>query len=292
MKPLNFINPDLVGLERWSMNKRLITSLILSATLIPLLFLPTVFFTIVVGGFLLVASFEITRIFKIRDTFSWRYYIIHMATSVTIYVAFLLYLLEIIEGSWMIVILMGSVASYFISLVVDYTLKYEPMSKLFLSAFYLGLSFASLAYLQDAGIKEVIYLLLVVMLTDVFAYLFGVKFGKHKMAPHISPKKSYEGLYSGMVMATLFGVSYVYLFDVTIFKEVTLTLPFVILVSLMVSLSGQFGDLIASKLKRDAGVKDFGHLFPGHGGVLDRFDSSMFAGLLMVFITLVIRLFI
>lgn len=274
------------------MNKRLITSLILSAVLIPLLFLPTVFFSIVVGGFLLVASFEITRIFKIQDTFSWRYYIIHMLTSSIIYVAFLLYLLADIDGLWVIVILMGSVASYFISLVVDYTLKYEPMSKLFLSAFYLGLSFAALAYIQAIGIKEVIYLFMVVMLTDVFAYLFGIRFGKHKMAPHISPKKSFEGLFSGMIMATAFGVSYVIFFDVTIIEGVELAIPYVILVSLLLSLSGQFGDLIASKLKRDAGVKDFGTIFPGHGGVLDRFDSSMFAGLLMVFITLIIRLFI
>jgi phosphatidate cytidylyltransferase len=274
------------------MNKRVITSLVLSATLIPLLFLPTAFFSIVVGGFLIVASFEITRIFKIKDTFSWRYYIIHMITSVTVYVSFLLYLLGLIDGLWVIVITMGAVISYFISLVVDYTLKYEPMSKLFLSAFYIGLSFASLAYLQDLGTKEIVYLLLVTMLTDVFAYLFGIRFGKHKMAPHISPKKSFEGLFAGMIMATVIAVAYVILFDVIIFKEVSLNIVSVILISLLISLSGQFGDLIASKLKRDASVKDFGNLFPGHGGVLDRFDSTMFASLLVVFVTLIIRLFI
>ncbi len=273
------------------MKKRALTSLVLAVVLIPIIWLPTVLFIAVVGVFLTVASFEMARMISKKDALSWRYYLIHAATSMTLYVSFIMFLLNNVSGLFVLMILFGTSATYFSVLVIDHTLKYDTMSQLFLSGLYIAIGFSAISYLQNVGVLTLIYLFLVTLLTDIFAYLIGIRFGKHKLAPFISPKKTFEGLLGGMVFSTVFAVSYVRLFDVTLFTEVSLTMLSLVGLTLLMSLSGQFGDLIASKLKRDYARKDFSNIFPGHGGVMDRFDSSLFASFVLVFLVLVLRLF-
>ena len=113
------------------------------------------------------------------------------------------------------------------------------------------------------------FLILVFILafgTDTFAYFVGVKFGKHKLIPKVSPKKSVEGAVGGIVGSLLLSLIFMYFTKININWA---TIPFLILASV----ASEIGDLIASKLKRYAGIKDFGNILPGHGGVLDRFDS-------------------
>ena len=121
------------------------------------------------------------------------------------------------------------------------------------------------------------------MLTDVFAYFIGVKFGKHRLAEKISPKKSIEGAIAGLVLGGLISGLYAYFLEVF-----TINVVLVILISFALSVISQIGDLIASKFKREYGIKDYSQIFPGHGGVLDRFDSSMFAAILLMIIIMVI----
>jgi phosphatidate cytidylyltransferase len=123
-------------------------------------------------------------------------------------------------------------------------------------------------------------LALIVSFTDIFAFFFGIRFGKHKMAPTISPKKSWEGSFFGTVLGSATGITLVLLANVPILDE--LSIVQLVLLSLLVSIFGQIGDLFASKIKRSVGVKDFGSLFPGHGGILDRFDSLLMAGLVLI----------
>ena len=116
-----------------------------------------------------------------------------------------------------------------------------------------------------------IYLVLVFIMafaTDTFAYLVGITMGRHKLIPSISPKKSVEGAIGGVVGAVILGSTWLNYND---FKLDVLTVIFLI----FTSISSQLGDLIASKIKRVAGIKDYGNIFPGHGGVLDRFDSIL-----------------
>ncbi|MFC1744922.1 phosphatidate cytidylyltransferase [Candidatus Riflebacteria bacterium] len=113
-------------------------------------------------------------------------------------------------------------------------------------------------------------LLLTTWATDSFAYFIGVSFGKHKLCPSVSPKKSVEGAVGG----TLFGVltfvsSHYLLINPARFFEL-------VAFALIVSLSAQLGDLFASLFKRDFGVKDFSQIIPGHGGLMDRLDSLLF----------------
>ena len=120
--------------------------------------------------------------------------------------------------------------------------------------------------------------------TDTFAYIVGVKFGKHKMAPVISPKKSIEGAIGGVVITAALNVLLVYLFtigcknlyDYTIFGESAMKYLYIIPISVVLSLVSMLGDLSASVIKRNYGIKDYGKLIPGHGGIMDRFDSCIF----------------
>lgn len=121
-------------------------------------------------------------------------------------------------------------------------------------------------------------------LTDTFAYIVGVKFGKHKMAPVLSPKKSIEGAIGGVVITSLFNVLILYLFtigcknlyDYTLFGESAVKYLIIIPVSMILSLVSMLGDLSASAIKRNFGIKDYSQLIPGHGGIMDRFDSCIF----------------
>jgi phosphatidate cytidylyltransferase len=106
---------------------------------------------------------------------------------------------------------------------------------------------------------------------DTGAYYIGRALGKHKLAPRISPGKTWEGAIGSVLSSMIFGLVYIHL----VLPEVPLWQ--VAVLSLAGNVAGQFGDLAESALKRGAGVKDSSHLLPGHGGWLDRVDSSMFA---------------
>jgi len=122
-----------------------------------------------------------------------------------------------------------------------------------------------------------VYLILFAMfsawISDTFAYFVGSKFGKHKLTPKISPKKSVEGAIGGVVGNVIVCVIAFIICDRFFFVTDTLRLWMVIVASPIVSVLGMMGDLSASVIKRNFGEKDFGNLFPGHGGVLDRIDS-------------------
>lgn len=114
-----------------------------------------------------------------------------------------------------------------------------------------------------------LFLMVMVWANDTFAYLVGVACGKHKMAPHLSPKKSWEGFAGGLAATIGIGVLAMHLLESSLLWGGGL--------GLFVGVGAVAGDLFESRLKRRAGVKDSGNILPGHGGFLDRFDSLLFA---------------
>ena len=128
---------------------------------------------------------------------------------------------------------------------------------------------------NNLAVWLIFFTLCAAWLTDVFALFVGVKFGKHKMAPKISPKKTWEGAAGGLVGSILVNVGFALLFNRFFLEHHRISLLAVALLSLACGAVSMMGDLAASVLKRNYGFKDFGKIFPGHGGVMDRFDSVL-----------------
>lgn len=132
-------------------------------------------------------------------------------------------------------------------------------------------------YTKIDGIYLLLFAFFAGWMTDIFAYFVGSKLGKHKLCPKISPKKSVEGAIGGVVGAILLNVLLLFVFKKFFFtEESALSYIAVIFLSIILSVVSMFGDLAASTIKRNFGIKDFGKLLPGHGGIMDRFDSVLF----------------
>ncbi len=140
-----------------------------------------------------------------------------------------------------------------------------------LSAFYAFVPWRLAVDLRQRSIHLLFFVLALNWVGDSAAYYFGRQFGRHKLAPVISPGKSWEGAIASVIASAVFGLLYL--------GNTLPSLPLysVIVIAVLGNIAGQLGDLVESSIKRGAGLKDSGNLLPGHGGVLDRLDSSMFA---------------
>lgn len=141
-----------------------------------------------------------------------------------------------------------------------------------LVSLYVGMGFQNLVTARGAGIAVLLFAFFIVWATDIGAYMVGRQFGKHKLWPDISPNKTVEGALGGIASAVVIGIIFV-LVQPNLFQHGLLTM---IIYTIIFSIVGQFGDLVESAIKRHYGVKDSGKILPGHGGILDRFDSMLF----------------
>lgn len=142
----------------------------------------------------------------------------------------------------------------------------------FFGAAYCGMLLSGLVVVREAlpapwGGVLVLGIFLSVWANDSFAYLAGSRFGKHKLAPRVSPKKSWEGFFAGLLGSALFWCLF------TLVPGVNLSVPLAFVFGIVSGLAGVLGDLAESRIKRNVGFKDSGTLLPGHGGLLDRCDS-------------------
>ncbi len=161
--------------------------------------------------------------------------------------------------------------------------SFDDAGVLLLGGLYAGLGFRFMMLARAESLWMMLYALLIVWVTDSGAYLIGRKIGKNKLAPHISPNKTWEGSIGGSLSAVVIVGAYLY------FVQAAFPYSFstMLLWTLVFSVGGQLGDLIESAFKRHYGVKDSGKILPGHGGILDRFDSLLFVLPLMHFAGLI-----
>ncbi len=136
----------------------------------------------------------------------------------------------------------------------------------------LATSFNFLIIIRNMNVLYLVYVVLITIMSDTFAHFFGTKIGKIKLCPEVSPNKTVEGLIGGLFFGTFFGTVFF-----KTFINTYANLFLIIVISLALSLISAFGDLVFSAIKRNFGVKDYGKIMPGHGGVLDRLDSILFA---------------
>ena len=160
-----------------------------------------------------------------------------------------------------------------------------------MTSFYVIGAFSAMVLLRDMEMGKYIYLIPFIFgwVTDTFAYFCGRLFGRHKLIPTVSPKKTVEGAIGGIVFCAL--ATWLYGFIVSKCFEVSPNYLALILTGLAVSVVSMIGDLVMSAIKREYGIKDYGKLLPGHGGILDRFDSSIAVTVLLVVVTSCVPLF-
>lgn len=155
-------------------------------------------------------------------------------------------------------------------------LTYANGASICLTSFYILLALNLIIYIRDFGDKGYLIYVLIFLgawVTDVFAYFTGVFFGKHKLIEDVSPKKTIEGSIGGTVFCAASFALLGFIGDT--FFGANANYLFLVISGLVMAVISQVGDLIMSVIKRHYKIKDFGKIFPGHGGMLDRFDSIL-----------------
>ncbi len=154
----------------------------------------------------------------------------------------------------------------------------DQITAAFFGIFYVGILLSYVYQVREllqAGRYFVWFILIGSFGSDTCAYFVGMAFGKHKLAPVLSPKKSIEGAIGGVVGSALLGAAFGFVFK-SVIGNVFSPMIASAAVCAICSVISQIGDLAASAMKRNHGIKDYGDLIPGHGGILDRFDSVLF----------------
>lgn len=245
------------------MLKRIITSIVALIVLAAVLLSPPIVFTVAISLVILVMLYE-TYTATNADK----------ATTAVGFVSGILMIAAAIAELGLLIAAIAVTVLLYMALVVfkhgkkDYK---EILSNGFLTI-YIVVSMGCVWYAKEMyGMAVMISIFICAWVCDTFAYFTGSFIGKHKLIPHVSPKKTVEGSIGGIVGAILACGAYALVID----KSIANVIMFAIF-GLVGSICSQIGDLSASAIKRDAGIKDFGWIFPGHGGFMDRFDSVMY----------------
>ncbi len=188
-------------------------------------------------------------------------------------------------GSVLVIVMLYILVLLSESVFFDERVKVKEVSEVFMTSLYVVLCFCALLRLRYIEVgAEYIYLLVFIAawVTDTFAYFTGFLFGRHKLIPKISPKKTVEGAIGGVISCIIAFIIY----GVVVEKALDVQMNLIVLavVGFFMSIFSMVGDLIASSIKRTYGIKDYSNLFPGHGGVLDRFDSIMILSPILLFV--------
>lgn len=293
------------------MKQRTITAVIMALIFIPFFFLGGWFTIIFFGVLSYIGGYELISMYEKKNPIPTKCkYIIPLFASI-----FVLYS-GFANSSDMIYVGLVELALLMLLPIFNKHITMKDIIFFIFAVIYSGITFTLIANVRNidsiykfklfntidiyiVGLTCFLYVLLTTMLTDIFAYYFGIKFGKHKLCPSISPKKSVEGSIAGTVFGALGGTLFMWgvqaifseekwYFNIFGIDNTFLYLLAIFGVAILLSIAGQLGDLIASKIKREYEIKDYGNLFPGHGGVLDRFDSSIYSFLVFNIILMII----
>ncbi len=259
--------------EEYKMKVRILTGIISAIVFIGILLLPPIVFTVALGIVGLVMLHECYSVSKISKKVKYAGYLCAIMFMLTAYgcISMPQY------SKWdsvMEIVAIFTILIHMILIVKEHSkIRYtEILSNGFLTV-YIVLSVICIFFIKERfGLVNMLLLFICAWGTDTFAYFGGRFFGKHKLIEHVSPNKTVEGAISGVIGTTILCALYLYfIYDMQVSYLVNGAI-----IGILGSIFSQIGDLSASAIKRDTQIKDFGTIFPGHGGFLDRFDSVIF----------------
>ncbi len=259
------------------MKTRIITAAVAGSLILTAIFLPwTIVLTTVTS---IIAAIAVYEIFSVTGMLRHR-----GLESVAIVFAIAAPLFSHMSGA-----AVGITCAAYVLLVAALLMMYRDevsvkrMVAVFALSLFVALSLSCLSYLRSVpsprngdGVFYVLLTLVMAWLNDSGAYFVGIFLGKHKLCPRISPKKTVEGLVGGIACSLIFSVFTAWCYQLVLGDAARVSYGGVLVLALICAPLAVVGDLAASVLKRVCKVKDFGNLFPGHGGMMDRFDSLLF----------------
>lgn len=252
------------------MKQRIITAVIAAALFIPFVVYGQLPFTLLVYAMAAVGLYEILKM-KGISIFSAPG-ILGALTLFTILLPknYAIKIVEVTSYTKFELLIIGVILLLVYSVIVKNHFTFDDVAFVILSTLYVGIGFYYFIETREAGLVYVIFALLIVWTTDSGAYFIGRSFGKNKLWPEISPNKTVEGFIGGIAVAIIAAVI------MQLIVPFTISWPLLIVIVIISSIFGQMGDLVESAIKRHYDVKDSGTILPGHGGILDRFDSLLF----------------
>ncbi len=279
------------------MKKRVITGIVLAIVIIPILWLGSWWMIGLTTALAYVGTLELVKMHCNKKGLSKKYqYIIPvMSMWIVLLGGLIIKLPDVFDLTDMIFSLIVIFFGLLIISLFNNELKTTDLILFFGFILYCGVglllatSIRQINYLNGTtnnyiGLVLIAYLFITTTFTDMGAYQIGIMFGKHKLCPTISPKKTIEGSIGGSVSGMIFGSASLIIgekilnFSLLNIENSVIKILCIALISLVLTIIAQFGDLVASKLKREYDIKDYGFIFPGHGGVMDRFDSLIMTG--------------
>ena len=270
------------------MIKRIITGLIALAILIPLLvFSGTFVFPVLLAIVTVICLFEMFRCMGIHK----KYDITMSAYTVAVIVPFFMRYIDnkVSVAKLCFVVGIMYLITVFASMIWSHgRIQFNDSMTIFVITAYIIGAINSIIFVRDfEDVGQYVYMLIFfgAWMTDTFAYFAGYFFGKHKLIADVSPKKTVEGSVGGILGCILSFIAYGLIVDIVF--ERTANIWFLALMGFIASVVAQIGDLLMSVIKRHYGVKDYGTLFPGHGGMLDRLDSVLTVALGMAAVCMV-----
>ncbi len=232
-------------------------------------------FCIGMAALALAATFEILRVFGVNK----EWHIAAPSYLLSLALPFSAYFVKDGEARIIFILIMASVLFSFLVYLLGVAvfshkkIKFVLVAAVFMAVIYLIVSFTSLSLLMYVE-KGICYFGTIIISSwgcDAGAYFIGSKFGKHKLIPDVSPNKSVEGAIGGVAVSVLLNVLYGWILSITGVAAINYVALAVL--GLILSVVAMVGDLIASLIKREYGIKDYSNILPGHGGIIDRFDS-------------------
>lgn len=260
------------------MKSRIVSAIFMVLIFVPFLIVGDVPFAVLMSVLGLASLYELINVRESRKKFP----ILLKIIAYIIVLGLCLHNVDSIEFQYQFDyrVMAGLIFIYLVPMVfINDSKRYNFDDALFLvgSTLFIGLSFNLLTITRNFDMNYIIYLLLITTMTDTFALFTGMLIGKHKLCPKISPKKTVEGLIGGVLMGAFVATC----FYITVINS-SISIVLLIFISALLCLVGQLGDLLFSSIKRYYGIKDFSNLIPGHGGILDRFDSLIFVTLAFI----------